>query len=424
MITNERQYKITKTQVGEFRSAIDNFDLDEIIGGGVHPMIAKAQLDQLKSEYGSLSEQLEEYDSLIEGNQTEFEAESLHELPLMLIKGRIARNWTQKQLADAIGIKEQQLQRYESDLYRSANLKTLSRVAEAIELHISESAVLFSSQESDSEDISAKFPLAEMYKRGWFDDFGGTLAQAKRNASQLIEQFFLSAKVSQDLMAMHRQMVRGDGIVNDRALTAWQIRAIQIANRQKLYQDYESHRLTQDWFNELAKLSRYDDGPLLARDWLLESGIHFIVEPHLPQTHLDGAALRHPSGAPVVALTLRHDRLDNFWFVLFHELAHIVLHFPISDDTDFFDDSDVRANGIEKEADIYALNALVPEESWENCLSRFSVSTETVQEEAKQLRVHPSILAGRIRFEQQNYTVLNDAVGYGEVRRYFENMVH
>lgn len=424
MITNERQYKITKTQAEEFRSSIDNFDLDEVIKSGVHPIIAKAQLDQLHSEFRSLSDQLEEYNSLIDGTQKEFEAESLRDLPLMLIKGRIARNWTQKQLADALDIKEQQLQRYESDLYRSASLNTLSRVAEAIELRISESAVLLSSEESDAEDLSKQFPFTEMYKRGWFEDFAGTLAQAKRNASELIEAFFLNASVNQNLIAMHRQMVRGGGIINDKALTAWQVRAIHIANKQKLYQPYEPHKLTQDWFSELVKLSRHEDGPLLARDWLLESGIHFVVEPHLKQTHLDGAALRHPSGSPVVVVTLRHDRLDNFWYVLFHELAHILLHFPLSDNTDFFDDTDIQSNDIEREADSFALNTLVSETSWENCLSRFSLTTETVLEEARQLQVHPSILAGRIRYEQQDFTILNDAIGYGEVCCQFEEFIH
>jgi len=424
MITNERQYKITKTQAEKFRSAIEDFDVDQTIKGGLHPMIARAQLEQLESEYSNLIEQLEEYDALIEGTQKEFEAESIHDLPVMLIKARIARNWTQKELAIALGIKEQQLQRYESDLYRSANLKTLSRVAETIGLRVSESAVLYSPDDPVVPSFSEGFPLPEMLKRGWFEDFGGTLAQAKRNAPQLIEQFYLSARVDRNLLAMHRKMVRGGGVLNEAALSAWQVRAIHIANKQKLRQQFDSDRLTFDWFRELAKLSQYDEGPLLARDWLLESGIHFVVERHLPQTHLDGAALRHPGGTPIVAVTLRHDRLDNFWFVLFHELAHIALHFPLSDDTDYFDDIDVKCNDIESEADTFALNALLPEESWENCLSRFSLTTEMVQEEAKQLRVHPSVLAGRIRYERNNYTILNDAVGYGEVRRHFENRLN
>ena len=57
-----------------------------------------------------------------------------------------------------------------------------------------------------------------------------------------------------------------------------------------------------------------------------ENGIRFVVLRHLSWTYLDGAALRGPDRAPVVALSLRHDRLDHFWFSLTHELAHIMLH--------------------------------------------------------------------------------------------------
>ena len=61
-------------------------------------------------------------------------------------------------------------------------------------------------------------------------------------------------------------------------------------------------------------------------EYLAHSGIPLVVEPHLPQTYLDGAAFLLPAGRPVIGLTLRYDRLDNFWFVLFHELAHVVKH--------------------------------------------------------------------------------------------------
>ena len=127
-----------------------------------------------------------------------------------------------------------------------------------------------------------------------------------------------------------------------------------LLGKQKLKNKYSHARLTPDWFRELAKLSQDSDGPILAKDWLLESGIHFVTEKHLQHTHLDGAALRHPDGSPIVALTLRRDRLDNFWFVLFHELAHIALHFPSSEDTDYFDDADTKSNDIEQEADTFA----------------------------------------------------------------------
>jgi len=77
------------------------------------------------------------------------------------------------------------------------------------------------------------------------------------------------------------------------------------------------------FMRDLVCLSYLDNGPLLAREFLRKSGIHFVLEQHLPHTHLDGAAIRLPDSSPLVALTVRHDRLDNFWFTLCHELAYI-----------------------------------------------------------------------------------------------------
>jgi HTH-type transcriptional regulator/antitoxin HigA len=190
--------------------------------------------------------------------------------------------------------------------------------------------------------------------------------------------------------------------------------------RQLLPRKFNSSQLNEHWFRELAKLSANADGPQQARTWLIESGIHFIVEPHLPHTHLDGAALISKDGAPIVALTLRYDRLDNFWFVLFHELAHIKLHLSLPEKFEFFDDTDVDADGFESEADGFALNALIPEKFWATSLARFSKTSESVVQEAKALNIHPAIIAGRIRKERNNYFILNELVGNGQVRCQFE----
>ena len=61
-----------------------------------------------------------------------FEASSLAELPTLLVKARIARGWTQRDLADALGVAEQQMQRYEATGYRAASLARLCDVAEAL----------------------------------------------------------------------------------------------------------------------------------------------------------------------------------------------------------------------------------------------------------------------------------------------------
>ncbi len=177
--------------------------------------------------------------------------------------------------------------------------------------------------------------------------------------------------------------------------------------------------LNDSWLNELVILSAENNAPIKAKNFLAGKGIVLIIEKHLSGTYLDGAAMLLETGNPVVALTLRHDRLDNFWFVLFHELGHVFLHLFNSLSMDFFDEKNDESDSeddIEKEADLFALNTLIPESKWNDCLSIFSMSKEAVELDAERLSIHPSIVAGRIRNEKNNYTILNDSIGQGEVR--------
>ena len=114
------------------------------------------------------------------------------------------------------------------------------------------------------------------------------------------------------------------------------------------------------------------DGPKRARDLLAKKGIVLIVERHLPGSYLDGAAMLADGETPVVGLTLRHDRLDNFWFVLMHELGHVFQHLFDGLRFDFFDEEGGNDDdAIEAEADKFALDALIPEALWDQCLSAF-----------------------------------------------------
>jgi HTH-type transcriptional regulator/antitoxin HigA len=167
-------------------------------------------------------------------------------------------------------------------------------------------------------------------------------------------------------------------------------------------------------------LTKDKDGPRKARDLLLGKGIALVVERHLSGTYLDGAAMISPMGYPVVALTLRYDRLDNFWFVLFHELGHVFLHLYTSTRFDFFDEEDgIDGDAVEQEADKFALECLVPDNAWRQCLSRFALTEESVRIDAEKLGIDASIIAGRIRKERKNYLILNDLIGSGTVRSQF-----
>ena len=118
---------------------------------------------------------------------------------------------------------------------------------------------------------------------------------------------------------------------------------------------------------------------------------------------------------------MRFDRLDNFWFVLLHELGHVFLHLLDGLRFDFFDEETAGdGDAIEADADKFALDALIPEPLWNQCLSRFALSEEAVRIDAENLGIEPSIIAGRIRKERGNYTILNDLVGQGQVRSQLE----
>lgn len=157
----------------------------------------------------------------------------------------------------------------------------------------------------------------------------------------------------------------------------------------------------------------------MVRHELSRVGIAFVVLRHLPGTHLDGAALRRPDGTPIVALTLRHDRIDNFWFTLMHELAHVWKH--LSDDTvAIFDDLELNVvNDTEKEADKIAQSSLIPNDLWLTFDSGPDATLEEVKILAKKAKVHPAIVAGRWQRENKDYRKFSKILGRGEVRSHF-----
>ena len=171
-----------------------------------------------------------------------------------------------------------------------------------------------------------------------------------------------------------------------------------------------------------------EDGPLQARKSLAQHGIGLEYVNHLPRTHLDGAALRLRDGQPVIGLTLRYDRIDNFWFTLLHELSHVALHMgACSDGTGFVDDHSLRgidavgADATEQQADQLAQDALIPPEIWDEGILLENPGPMAVLQMAWEAQVHPAVIAGRVRYETGNYRLLSQFVGTGEVRRQFEN---
>ena len=267
-----------------------------------------------------------------------------------------------------------------------------------------------------------KFPLREMVARGWIEE---KVEDYRSQAEDVLRRFFGQLGSSQAAAALYRQShkVRSARDMDEYALTAWTARAMVLARRNAPKAEYKEGSVDLGFLRELARLSYFDEGPRLARELLGKYGIAFVVEPHLPRTYLDGAAIIAKGERPIVALTLRYDRVDNFWFCLMHELAHVALHLG-GDTTQFFDDLDVDSQGDrrEKEADQLAGEALIPEEDWRKSPASRLRSPEAILQLASQLRIHPAIVAGRYRHEYKSYRVLNQFVGHGQVRCLFRDV--
>lgn len=260
------------------------------------------------------------------------------------------------------------------------------------------------------------FPIMQMVKRGWFSGFQGTIAEAKVQLEDLMNSFVAGLGPNALIPVLNRQHVREGSMQNENALTAWRIRVATLALREPL-PPYKPDTVTANYLRELVKLSYFDSGPLLAKEFLNKRGIHMICERHLPRTHLDGAALKLPDNSVVVALTLRYDRLDNFWFTLFHELAHVALHLDTNEVDAFFDDlMQAGKDAREKEADKFAAEALIPSSAWKSARLNKKSDLTSVVAFAEKLRISPAIPAGRIRFETRDYTVLKQLLGAGKLR--------
>src|SRR5438552_2633451 len=117
MIENERQYRITKAQADKFAQALAQFTTHPDKHDQMHPLLHQAQREALQSQLDDLRTQLEEYEALKSGKYKVIELESLAELPRVLVQARIAAGLSQKDLAERLGLKEQQIQRYEATKY-------------------------------------------------------------------------------------------------------------------------------------------------------------------------------------------------------------------------------------------------------------------------------------------------------------------
>ena len=133
MIKNGRQYRITKAVADRFEKSLRELTPQ---ASAADPLLHTAQIDAVTSQLEELRGQLEEYEALSSGRISSWGFASIDDLPGALIRARIAGGLSQKDLADQLGLKEQQIQRYEATDYESASLARVMEIGDALGLRL------------------------------------------------------------------------------------------------------------------------------------------------------------------------------------------------------------------------------------------------------------------------------------------------
>jgi HTH-type transcriptional regulator/antitoxin HigA len=281
-------------------------------------------------------------------------------------------------------------------------------------LHISTGVLI--NQKPVPEQIDAElrwehFPVKEMSRRGWI--------QEGKIGIDAIRQF---VKPVLPYAAAFRRTshFRGTRNIDKLALLAWLAQVWRRASALKKQAPSFEGNLSDETLREVTRLSWSSHGPLLACEFLERRGILVVIEPALPRTFLDGATIFAPEH-PIIGLTLRFDRLDNFWYTLTHELAHVARHAEVA--TVFLDDMEAGvADEIEVEADKLASETLIPGSVWKSSPASRLRSRQAAEHLARQLQISPAIVAGKIRRESNDFRILGELVGQNSVRRLFTNV--
>jgi HTH-type transcriptional regulator/antitoxin HigA len=233
-------------------------------------------------------------------------------------------------------------------------------------------------------------PINAMIKRGWLKSFK-TVAELKKEVLRFWDIKKLDFSFLEKISVPNLRKSQAFTQYNKYHALTWFTMAKKCA---ALYRAsaYQKKALLQ-MSNDISKFTIKEEG---VKDFLKEltgAGVKFLVLRHLPKTYTDGSAFMD-NGNPVIAYTLRYDRIDNFWFTLAHELCHILLHLKTKKDY-FIDNLDCSGSNKEKQSDEFALRLIKAKETLDY-FKPFSnyISEARVNDCARALQISPAIIVG------------------------------
>jgi len=256
--------------------------------------------------------------------------------------------------------------------------------------------------------IFGELPISEMIKRGWIE------ADSIRNVPQVesaLMKFFHADSVEEIEILPHAAKKTDTNSPATSAQIAWIYRVSEIA--QEMIVAQYSHKNVRNAIGRLSDLLYAKEEVRKVPRILAESGIRFVVVETLTSTKIDGACFWLNENSPVIGMSLRYDRIDNFWFVLRHELEHVLQkHGQTSVMIDAELEGERAGTGSsvldeERIANESATNFCVPMKKINSFIARKSpyFKERDVLGLANTLKIHPGLVVGQIQHITGRYNI-------------------
>lgn len=335
------------------------------------------------------------------------------------------RNWTQEDLSEVIGMTTKHVNKILKDK-QPITLDTAKILAEVFEtspqywLNLDANYRLWLTQERTKNEIEAdlkgliyeRMPVKDMLIKGWLKSFK-TANELKYQVLQFWNWSTLDFSIiDKNYLPYLTRKSEAYNQFNASYAITWYRKATIEADKIKV-STYDKKKL-ENLYENISTYTVMDNGMNIFIEELAKAGVIFFVLPHLQKTYLDGAAFFLDKN-PVIVYTGRYKRIDNFWFTVAHEIAHVLLH--LNKDLTFVLDNlrDGELNSLEHEANQLASNKLKHEEifTYLNPYLNY-LTTSKVEECAATYNIHPAIIIGKLAHEKSisyaNQSLYNDNV--------------
>jgi len=316
------------------------------------------------------------------------------------------RGWTQLDLADVLGRPIRLVNEIISGK-RAITPETAQGLAAAFgtsaQLWMNlESAYRLCLAAAGNESVSrraqlfTRAPVRDMQRRGWIKEKTETVEELEEE----LKRFYGTQSMDEPLVlsVATRRRATSDGLTASQ--TAWCVRARQLATAQ-VVAPFDASRFDK-FFGELRKLAAYPKDARKLPDVCAQYGIRFVIVEPLPGAKIDGAAFWLDENSPAIAVSMRYDRIDAFWFTVLHECSHIHHSDALSVDIEIVGTMDRASTEDETEqrANAEASAALIPADELESFIRRVGplYSKQRINQFANVMRIHPGVIVGQLQY--------------------------